>query len=236
MLKGKSVVILGGSSGIGFAVAEAAAAKGADVHIGSSNAEKVSAAVARLGGSASGAAVDLTDAASVERFFALMGTIDHLVYTAGDWVRRKTSMGTGFDIDAARASFDTRFWGALLALDHALPHLADDASVTLTSGVLAHRPSKGQAMATALAGAVEHLVRGLSVDLAPRRVNVVTAGLIATDVWSRLPPETIDAMVAGQPIERIGRPEEVAEAFLYFMRAGFTTGQVAVVDGGRLFA
>lgn len=79
-------------------------------------------------------------------------------------------------------------------------------------------------------------MRGLSVDLAQRRVNVVTAGLIATDVWSRLPLETIDAMVAGQPIERIGHPEEVAEAFLYFMRAGFTTGQVAVVDGGRLFA
>lgn len=145
MLTGKNIVVLGGSSGIGFAVASAALAQGATVHIGSSSADKVEAAVTRLGDGASGSAVDLSDEASIEAFFAPLGPIDHMAYTAGDWTRRRLKIGPEFDAAEAQASFDVRFWGILRSLKFALPLLAADGSVTLTSGLFAHRPAKGSA-------------------------------------------------------------------------------------------
>ena len=235
-IAGKRIVVLGGSSGIGFAVAQAALAQGATVHIGSSNADKVAAAIERLGAAASGATIDLTDEESVSAFFAAGGAIDHLVYTAGDWTRRKTAIGPAFDLSDAKAGFDTRFWGILLAIKYALPHIAPDGSITLTSGLFAHRPAKGSTLSTALTGAVEHLMRGLAIDLAPLRVNAVTPGFIATEAWAKLPAQAVAAMTATQPLPRAGEASEAAEAYLYFMRAGYTTGQVAIVDGGRLFA
>ncbi|WP_432769452.1 MAG: SDR family oxidoreductase [Sphingopyxis sp.] len=236
MLEGRHIVILGGSSGIGFAVAEAAIAAGATVRIGSTNADKIEAAALRLGASASGAVVDTTDEASLEAFFRGTGPIDHLVHTAGDRLPRGLAIGPDFDLAAAQVAMGARFWGPLLAVKYALPHLAPAASITLTAGLYAHRPAKGSTMSTAVAGAVEHLARGLAVDLAPIRVNAVTPGLIATEMWAKVPEDAQAAMTKAQPLPRMGAAAEAAEAYLYFMRAGFTTGQVAVVDGGRLFA
>lgn len=235
MLADKTIILLGGSSGIGLAVARAALAEGARVHIGSSHAEKVAAACETLGSGASGHVVDLASEASVEAFFASAPAFDHLVHTAGEWKRRRNVPGPDFDLSDAQAAYQVRFWSILLAIKHGLAKLSPVGSITLTSGLLAHRPSKGSAMSTAMMGGVEHLARGLAVDLAPVRVNVVTPGLIATDVWAKMPAEALDAMVAGQPLSRVGGPEEVAETYLHFMRAGYTTGQVSIVDGGMLY-
>jgi NAD(P)-dependent dehydrogenase (short-subunit alcohol dehydrogenase family) len=235
-LSGKRIVIIGGTSGIGRAVAKAALDAGASVHIGSSNAERLSAAMELLGAGVSGALVDAREEASVEAFFADAETIDHLVYTAGDWVRRKTQIGVKFDLADSRASIDTRFWGVLLAIKHALPSLSTDASITLTSGLYAHRPAKGTSLITAFNGAIEHLTRGLAVDLAPIRVNAVTAGFIDTEAWSGMTDEMKQSLTARQTLPRPGQPMEVAEAYLYFMRASYTTGQVSIVDGGALFS
>jgi NAD(P)-dependent dehydrogenase (short-subunit alcohol dehydrogenase family) len=235
MLDGRQVVVIGGSSGIGFAVAAAALAAGARVHIGSANADKVEAALARLGDGASGTAVDTADEASLAAFFGAAPDIDHLVHTAGDKLSRGLDIGPAFDLGAAQQALGVRFWGALLSVKHALPRLTADASITLTAGLYAHRPAKGSTMATAMAGATEHLAKGLAVDLAPIRVNAVTPGLIDTEMWARVPQDARTAMTKDQPLARMGRAAEAAEAYLYFMRAGFTTGQVAIVDGGRLY-
>jgi NAD(P)-dependent dehydrogenase (short-subunit alcohol dehydrogenase family) len=234
-LTGKQIVIIGGTSGIGRAVAKAALDAGANVHIGSSNEGRLDAALELLGKGASGTTVDVRDEASVEAFFANIGTIGHLVYTAGDWERRKTQVGVKFDLADSRASVDTRFWGILLAIKYGLPHMAADGSITLTSGLYAHRPAKGTSLITAFNGAVEHLARGLALDLAPIRVNAVTAGFIDTEAWAGMKDEIKQGITAHQAIPRPGLPEEVAQAYLYFMRAGYTTGQVSIVDGGGLF-
>jgi NAD(P)-dependent dehydrogenase (short-subunit alcohol dehydrogenase family) len=234
-LTGKQIVIIGGSSGIGRAVAKAALDAGANVHIGSSNEGRLDAALELLGKGASGTTVDVRDEASVEAFFANIGTIDHLVYTAGDWERRKTQVGVKFNLADSRASVDTRFWGILLAIKYGLPHMAADGSITLTSGLYAHRPAKGTSLITAFNGAVEHLARGLALDLAPIRVNAVTAGFIDTEAWAGMKDEMKQDITAHQAIPRPGLPYEVAQAYLYFMRAGYTTGQVSIVDGGGLF-
>lgn len=237
-LDGQRVVVIGGSSGIGMAVARRAIEAGARVVIGSSDADKVQAAVRALGGRATGAAIDVRDEASVAAFFAAAGSFDHLVFTAGDWGGLRAPQRIAeLDPVAAGDLFAVRFWGALSAIKHALGGIAETGSITITNGVVAHRPRKDGALSTAMAGAIEHLTRALAVDLAPLRVNAVCPGLILTDVWSSIPEDQREArlrsMTAMQPLPRAGDPDEVAEAYLYLMSGGFSTGQVLVVDGGR---
>ena len=236
-LRAQRIVIIGGTSGIGFAVAQRALADGAQVVVGSSNAAHVDAAVARLGTSASGSPIDVRDEASVAAFFERTGAFDHLVFTAGDWgANRGGGAVAQMDLAGANATFTVRFWGALCAVKHAQGRIAPHGSITITDGAIAHRPRKGAALSTAMAGAIEHLTRALAVDLAPLRVNAVCPGLILTEVWNSIPEDRREAqlrrMTERQPLPRAGEPEEVAQAYLYLMRGGYSTGQVLVVDGG----
>ncbi len=231
-LHGKKVVIIGGSSGIGFGVAIAARDAGANIVIGSSKAVNVESAIARLGETAQGSAVNVTDEADVARFFEGIGAFDHLVYTAGDWGGRRPVPPAEWDLAALGALFAVRFWGAVMAVKHSQPTIAQDGSITLTDGALAHRPRKGASVSSAMLAAVEHLARGLAVDLAPVRVNAVCPGLVLTEAVSAMSPEQIQGMTGRQPLPRAGQPAELAEAYLYLMRGTYTTGQVLRVDGG----
>jgi len=236
-LRQQRVAVIGGTSGIGFAVAERAIAEGAQVIVGSSSAGKVDAVLAKLPG-AEAFAVDVKDEASVARFFDRVGAFDHLVFTAGDW-GQFFSPASIDDLDIARAKdlFAVRFWGAVAAVKHARKHLRENGSITLTDGTVAHRPRKGAPISTAMAGAVEHLVRALAVELAPIRVNGVCPGAVRTDIWNAIPEaqreDRFKKMTERQLVRRIGEPAEVAEAYLYLMRGGYTTGQVLRVDGGQ---
>jgi len=236
-LDGQRVVVIGGSSGIGFAVAEGAIREGAQVVVGSSSPARVEDAVKRLGAAASGSAVDVRDEASVSAFFERSGPFDHLVFTAGDWPALRSGAAVAeLELPGASAVFAVRFWGALAAIKHAQGRISPTGSITLTNGVVAHRPRKGAALNTAMAGAIEHLTRALAVDLAPLRVNAVCPGLIFTDVWNSIPEdrraEQIRRMTARLPLPRAGDPDEVAEAYLHLLRATYSTGQVLIVDGG----
>ena len=229
---GQRVVVIGGASGVGYAVAAAAMGEGAKVVVGSSQAANVEGAVARLGDGATGFPVDVNDEASVASFFAQVGPFDHLVFTAGDWAGNMFAPARDIDLAAAKANLGVRFWGALAAIKYGLKTIAENGSITLTGGMLAHRPMKGAPVVTAIAGAIEFLTLGLAVDLAPVRVNAVCLGLVLTDHTKTMPAPMLQAMTARQPLPRGGDPAEAAEAYLYLMRAGYTTGQVLRVDGG----
>ena len=234
-LRDQRVVVIGGTSGIGLAVAKAALAEGAKVIVGSSSERKVGAAKDKVPG-AEALAIDVKDEAKVEAFFSAVGPFDHLVFTAGDWA----SFGGGpiatLDIAGAGAGFAVRFWGAITAIKHASKQIREGGSITVTNGMIAHKPRKGAAISTAMAGAVEHLTLALSVELAPTRVNCVCPGLVRTGIWNGIPEEQREErfkkMTERLPIKRICEPEECAEAYLYLMRGGYTTGQVLRVDGG----
>ncbi len=141
-LAGKRVVAIGGSSGIGFAIAVLAREQGANVVIASSNQANVDAAVARLPGS-SGSTVDLRDEADVSRFFDQVGGFDHLAITAGDQGLPAFGAARDLDLDVAREALALRFWGSLAAVKHGSRAIAPNGSITLTGGLLAHRPQKG---------------------------------------------------------------------------------------------
>ena len=120
-LEGKRVVVIGGTSGIGFAVAEAAIGDGASVVVGSSQQANVDGAVGKLGQAASGGAVNVRDEANIEAFFAGLGAFDHLVFTAGDWGNLRTPTPLAqTDLEAAKGLQDVRYWGAVRAIKHAL--------------------------------------------------------------------------------------------------------------------
>ena len=113
--------------------------------------------------------------------------------------------------------------------------MAPGGTLILTNGMAAHRPQKGLTISTAMAGAVEHLVKGLAWDLAPVRVNGVCPGAIRTEAWDELPPDFRkfqEDRLAGQLIPRVGETSECAEAYLYLMRSGYVTGQTLRVEGG----
>jgi NAD(P)-dependent dehydrogenase (short-subunit alcohol dehydrogenase family) len=235
-LDGAKVVVIGGASGVGFAVAAAAMEAGAEVVIGSSQAPRVAAAAQKLGQitkgpGAKGHAVDVKDEASVAAFFEAAGPFDHLVFTAGDWGHMFGST-RDLDVEASKARMEVRFWGAARAAKYAIRQIAKDGSITLTGGMLAHRPMPGAPLTTASAHTTEGLAMGLARDLAPIRVNAVCLGLIMSEQVQNMGEAMIKGFTANLPLPRGGTVEEAAEAYLYLMRGTYVTGQVVRVDGG----
>jgi NAD(P)-dependent dehydrogenase (short-subunit alcohol dehydrogenase family) len=230
-LDGAKVVVIGGASGVGLAVAAAALEAGATVVVGSSQAARVQAAAKALGRGAIGQTVDVRDEASVAAFFDAAGPFDHLVFTAGDW-GHMFGPTRDLDIEASKARMEVRFWGAARAAKHALRHIAKDGSIALTGGMLAHRPMPGAPLVTASANTTEGLAMGLARDLAPVRVNAVCLGLIMTEPARAMGEAALKAFTANLPLPRGGTAEEAAEAYLYLMRATYVTGQIVRVDGG----
>jgi NAD(P)-dependent dehydrogenase (short-subunit alcohol dehydrogenase family) len=233
-LRDKRILVLGGSSGIGLAVAQQAAAQGAQVVIASSNADRVQEAVQTVDGAAEGRIVDLFSESSIQDFFAELGDIDHLVFTAGDTLQLGEIAAT--NLDQARRAFDLRYWAALAAVKYGSPHVRPGGSIVLTTGVAGRRPHKGWALGASVTSAVEGLTRALAVELAPLRVNAVSPGVVRTSLWKNMTEEERDAMYENVGknllVGRVGEVEDIAHAYLYLMQESYSTGQIVVVDGG----
>src|SRR5438132_3868130 len=232
----KRVVIVGGSSGIGLAVAEKVALQGADVVILSSNAERVQEAIRSIGGKARGQAVDVSDEKAVESFFTNLGAFDHLVFTAGDSLHLHDLAATDLQLD--RHAFELRYWAALAAVKYGSPHIRKEGSIVLTTGIAGQRPQKGWVIAASVCGTIEALTRALAVELAPIRVNAVSPGVVRTNLWQSMTAaereNLYESVGKSLPVGRVGEAHEIAQAYLFLMQEGFSTGQTVVVDGGTV--
>ena len=235
-LQNKRVVILGGSSGIGLAVAEQAASQGAKIVIASSNAERVQTAVGVFGGNAQGQTLDLTDEQAVQTLFTKLGAFDHLVFTAGDSLHLHDLAST--DLKQARRAFELRYWAALAAVKYGSKNILEGGSIVLTTGVAGQRPQKGWAVAASVCGTIEALTRALALELAPIRVNAVSPGVVRTNLWQSMTVEErehlYESVGNSLPVGRVGEPRDIAQAYLFLMQEGFCTGQTIVVDGGTV--
>ncbi|ASV38908.1 dehydrogenase [Pseudomonas sp. NS1(2017)] len=229
-LNGKTVIVIGGSSGIGAAVAKAAAARGAQVVLAGRR------LVSGVDNGLRSEPVDVTDAASLQRLFEAVGHFDHLVYTSGPSVRAKTLIET--DLVEAQQNFNVKLWGSLRAIQLALPFLNEHGSISLTSGQLGRKSVAGQFIKTGINAAIEALVKQLAKELAPRRVNAISPGVIDTPAYAGLAEDQRLAMFAkaggALPVGRVGRAEEVAAGYVLAMENGFMTGAVIDIDGGGL--
>jgi NAD(P)-dependent dehydrogenase (short-subunit alcohol dehydrogenase family) len=237
-LEGAHVVLLGGTSGIGFATASAAAARGARVTVVSSNPASVERALAALPDGAQGQAVDLGDPAGIQSLFDGLGELDHLAYTAGEPLALMPI--TGMDVDRARAFFGLRFFSVLAAVRAAAPHVREGGSITLTTGTASQRPGPGWAVAASICGAVEALTRTLAIELAPIRVNAVQPGVVRSPLWAGMSEADREQMYrevgASLPARRVGEVEDIAGGYLSLMTQPFATGTVLTLDGGTLVA
>ena len=240
-LAGSQVLIIGGGSGIGLALVHAVLEQDARVVIAGRSAAKLDAARAELGEDVVTAQVDARDEAALAALFRTHAPIDHLVVTVGPGSTRQryTSFLEQPSADA-RALFDNKFWAQYLCAKMAAPHIAAGGSITLFGGGAARRPVKAMAVLAAVQAAIEGLVRGMALDLAPVRVNAVAPGRIASSSFADMPEaarrEMLDKWAAGLPVGRIGHPEDAAQAALYLMQNSYTTGNILYVDGGHYLA
>src|ERR1700677_1363723 len=218
-LREKRVVILGGSSGIGLAVAELAASQGAKIVIASSNSERVQKAVEKLEGNARGHTLNLSYESAVENFFGKLGAFDHLVFTAGDTLHLHDLATT--DLKQARQAFELRYWAALAAVKYGSKNIRKGGSIVLTTGIAGQRPQKGWVIAASVCGTIEALTRALAVELAPIRVNAVSPGVVRTNLWQNMSAEErehlYESVGNSLPVGRVGQASEIAQAFLFFI-------------------
>ncbi|SDY57295.1 NAD(P)-dependent dehydrogenase, short-chain alcohol dehydrogenase family [Asanoa ishikariensis] len=230
------VVVLGGTSGLGFAVADLLSARGAEVVVVSSRQASVDRALAKLPAGTEGSVADLRDEAAIEAVFDRIGPFDHLVYTAGEPLRLLTVKD--MPLDQAQEFFGLRFFSALTAVKHAVPRIRAGGSITLTTGSAGERPSAGWSVAASICGAVSALTKALAIELAPVRVNAVAPGVTRSPLWAGLGEDAQDAYFrqVGEAmlVGRVGETDEIARAYAYLIDQPFSTGTILGVDGGAL--
>lgn len=236
-LLNRTVLIIGGGSGIGLGVARVCLARGARVVLAGRTLHKLERALTGLEAGERGRAVvaDVSQEADVARLFEEVPDVEHVVVTAAELAYQPIR---GFDTGAARRAVDSKLLAALLVAKHAAQRLRAGGSVTFTSGVASERPLARGAWVAALNGALNSFVRGAALELAPVRVNALSPGWVDSELWDAIGVDKASAFAAMAerlPVGRIGRPDELGHAAAFLMENEFTTGAVLTVDGGHRF-
>ncbi|OBT75233.1 hypothetical protein VF21_06141 [Pseudogymnoascus sp. 05NY08] len=246
-ISGQSILVLGGSSGIGAAVAKLALEQGVHVFIASSNSTKVAKAVETLQNAAfnakvSGFTINLDTPRIEEDLVKLLteitsnGTkLDHIVYTANSLNLKPLDQVTA-DYLSNSGQFGLVVPMLLAKLASRFLNPSYKSSLIFTSGRVAEKPVKGYTMGAAFGALLFGITRSLALDLAPIRVNCVSPGATDTEMWGndeqraqRLQMYTKIALLG-----KAGTAEEVGEAYIYLMRDFNNTGSTVSTSGGAL--
>lgn len=232
-INNKHVVIAGGNSGIGFAVAQQAVSQGAKVTLIGRSEEKLTNAVKRLDGQASLVVMDLGDEQAAKTGFEKIGSYDYFVLSAADLTYSPLA---DMEREAIERMLATKFWGPVHLAKYGLKNLASDGAIVLFSGLAADRPAVGTSMVSALNAGVEGLTRALAIELAPVRVNAISPGVVRTEGWHFMSEADREGFFASLdtslPVRHTGKPEELAHAVLFALTNTYMTGEVIHVNGG----
>ncbi len=230
-LDGKKALVFGGTSGIGLAASAMLAAQGASVVAISRNPDKVG----ELPDGVSAAKCDVRDRNALQALFAELAPFDILI-SAATGGERSVGPFLDMDLDGFQGSFD-KLWGYSNVVRFGTPHLSENGTIVLVSGAPARKPRPGQVALSSVGGAVEAFARAVAPEIAPRRLNVVSPGMIDTPMWPAdmaAREEFYRKTTGNNAIPRAGTPEEVAEAIIFLVRNEFVTGTTVDVDGGWL--
>ncbi|KAJ5168868.1 uncharacterized protein N7482_004462 [Penicillium canariense] len=253
-LVNQRVLVFGGTSGIGFAVAEAAFEHGAHLVISSSNQSKLDKTVARLKEAYPAEfekqtitthVCDLSDTANLdanlEKLFQAATDggavkLNHIATTAGDALNLPKL--AELSPDAIYGGMAVRYVAPAMMAKFIPKYMENSpsSSFTLTGGLRGQKPYPGWTMATATCCAIDGLVRGLALDLKPVRVNVVHPGAVNTELFRMFPKEKLDGMLKmfqdASTTGTVGKPEDLAESYIYLMKDHFVTGSTIESNGG----
>jgi NAD(P)-dependent dehydrogenase (short-subunit alcohol dehydrogenase family) len=255
-LQGKRVIIFGGTSGIGYAVAEALVEHSANIIITGSNTGRLQTTIQRLTASyphveESQISIQLCDLSNTDAlednlrdlFKAASENgskkIDHIVFSAGNHFDVAGGI-TGTDMNVIKDIMSVRAYGpifvAKIIAKTDYVNKSDSSSFTFTAGTAHTRPRPTWSIVSMLSGGLVGLARGLALDLAPVRVNVVQPGNVHTELYERAGPAAIEVTRKSTLLKKLGQPEDVAEAYLYFMKDTAADGTFIISDSGRLLA
>ena len=233
-LLGQTVVVIGGSAGIGLETARRARADGAEVILTGRNAEHLKQASADVGAHAV-AAFDATDTPALGRFFAdLPGPIDHVMVTGPGPYYAPLA-----ELDHARviSDFDGHLWLAIEVARHAVGRVRPGGTLLFMSGTDDGRRGPGLSLMAAFNAALPALIGNLAVEVAPIRVNLIAAGFIDTPLSGRLLGDDLEArrdqLRATLPIGRVVGPADIAALAVHLMINTAVTGATYDIDGGQ---
>ena len=233
-LAGQTVVVIGGSAGIGLETARRARAEGAKVIVTGRNADRLEHAAHELG-ALSNAAFDAADPDQLARFFEDLPTpIDHVMVTAG---RPYYARLADLDFARARREVDEHLWLMLHLAREAAGKVRPTGTLLFMSGTAARRPAVGLTVPAALTGALPALTANLALELAPVRVNLIAAGFVDTPLSAALLGDQLEErraeLRATLPIGRVVEPADVAALAVHLMTNTALTGATYDIDGGQ---
>jgi NAD(P)-dependent dehydrogenase (short-subunit alcohol dehydrogenase family) len=233
-LAGQTVVVIGGSAGIGLETARRARAEGADVILAARNPDRLKQAAQEVGAQRT-AAFDATDWAALDRFFQdLPEQIDHVMVTGpGPYYAPLADL----DRERAHQAFDSHQWLAVAVAQHAVGRVRPGGTLLFMSGTGGRRPGVGMALISAATAALPALIANLAVEVAPVRVNLIAAGFVDTPLSAQLLGDDLDArrdqLRATLPTGRVVGPADVAALAVHIMSNTALTGATYDIDGGE---
>ena len=231
-MSSKSLVVVGGTRGLGRELAAFYAGQGRDVVITGRDAGAAEACAAQIRGSTRGIGFDLCKPESIAGALADVGDVEYLVLAAID---RDTNSVKDYDIAAAIRLVTLKLVGYTEVIHTLLPRLADDSSILIYGGLARDRPYPGSTTVTTVNGAVTSLVRTLVIELAPRRVNALHPAIVGdSPQWIDMPEERYQALVQRTPTGRLVTMDEVVDASRFLLENGAINGINLAVDGGWL--
>jgi NAD(P)-dependent dehydrogenase (short-subunit alcohol dehydrogenase family) len=233
-LSGQTVVVIGGSAGIGLETARLARAEGAEVILTGRNAERLEGAAREVGASST-AAFDATDFPRLERFFADLPTpIDHVLLTGpGPYYAPLAE----FDFEAARRDVESHIFLPLQVGRNAVGRVRAGGTLLFMGGTGGRATAPGFALISALTAAGPAMTRNLALELAPIRVNLIAAGFVDTPLSATLLGDQLDArreeLRTTLPIRRVVGPADIAALAVHLMANTAVTGATYDIDGGQ---
>ncbi|MBW4518849.1 MAG: SDR family oxidoreductase [Scytolyngbya sp. HA4215-MV1] len=233
-LLGQTVVVLGGSAGIGLETARRARAEGANIVLTGRNPERLQHAAIELD-ALSSAAFDATDFDRLKQFFDELPTpIDHVMVTAGAPLYARL---TDIDFEQARRNVDQHLWLPLHVARNAIAKVRPGGTLLFMSGTGGRRPAVGMALSSAFTAALPALTKVLAIELAPIRVNLIAPGFVDTPLSAKLLGDHLDERRAQLrstlPIGRVVEPEDIAALAVHLMMNTALTGATYDIDGGQ---
>jgi NAD(P)-dependent dehydrogenase (short-subunit alcohol dehydrogenase family) len=223
------VLIIGGTGGIGRALAERYASLDSEVILTSRSAERAEAAATEIGGNVRGIALDIAEPENISKMLADVGEIDRLLIVA---IERDYNTVRDYDLEKARRAVTVKLVGYTEVVHTMLDRFSDEASVVIFGGLAGERPYPGSTTVTMVNGAVRSMIKTMAVELAPIRFNAIHPGVIGdTPAW-RDKPEAIEAIAKRTPGGRLATTEDVVDAVKFLFNNKGVNGVNLVVDGG----